>query len=722
MAQQELERVYRIVADGTQAINQLDKIAKSANNIDSKMAGIASTMKTAFVAIGSATAILQFGKAILSASENVANLKGSFKALLGDGERASDMLERVYAIVQNTGAPVEDVASSVQRLSIGLKEMGGTNEQIQLVAENFIKLGRVSGSSMQDISGALQQFNQGLASGKLQGDELRSIAERLPGIIKLIAEEMGVSVGEVKKLGSEGKITADIMANALLRATGKINEDFKEMPITFDQSMNRMKLTWNQFLQKIGGTSDLMMMINETIDYINDGLKDVKSNMSAIGLIGSAVKVAFQAAVVLVSDLSFVVTTLASDASRLITVIGLALKGNFGEIPAVWSQFSQEQIKARGELDKFQSQILGASAPVSAIKENVKGTTENVELFGKSLAKSGDGAKKAKEELSAINELLKDLKKTGDDRSRAVEQLAYLEKLSPEKMKALGVSLYDVAESKKKLNEVIDPQGSDLKKFADGVKESLDPMIEMQKQVDKLGEAYQKTFLTEEEYVKSVIEAYDQAAEKLKKNKEGIDEIGVAIGNSLSNSVSGFVDVLFDANKSFQDFISTTLVGIGKLIMQMLILRTIKMATQNTSLGSFLFSKNATGNAFAGSTGLPQGVYSTPTFFAMPQEGFHKFANGGVPGLGVLAEAGRSEAIVPLVRHGADLGVKASPVIVNVNNTMSETADVRVQETNKADGSKQIEVMIVQKIKQAIADGSLDRSFRGAYGFSRNPS
>jgi anti-sigma28 factor (negative regulator of flagellin synthesis) len=53
---------------------------------------------------------------------------------------------------------------------------------------------------------------------------------------------------------------------------------------------------------------------------------------------------------------------------------------------------------------------------------------------------------------------------------------------------------------------------------------------------------------------------------------------------------------------------------------------------------------------------------------------------------------------------------------------MSETADVRVQETNKADGSKQIEVMIVQKIKQAIADGSLDRSFRGAYGLSRNPA
>jgi anti-sigma28 factor (negative regulator of flagellin synthesis) len=53
---------------------------------------------------------------------------------------------------------------------------------------------------------------------------------------------------------------------------------------------------------------------------------------------------------------------------------------------------------------------------------------------------------------------------------------------------------------------------------------------------------------------------------------------------------------------------------------------------------------------------------------------------------------------------------------------MSESAEVQVQETNRADGTKQIDVMIIKKIKQAIADGTLDRSMRGAYGLSRTPA
>ena len=63
------------------------------------------------------------------------------------------------------------------------------------IAENFIKLGRVSGTAMADINGALIQFTQGLASGRLQGDELRSIFERLPQVIQLIAKEMGIATG-----------------------------------------------------------------------------------------------------------------------------------------------------------------------------------------------------------------------------------------------------------------------------------------------------------------------------------------------------------------------------------------------------------------------------------------------------------------------------------------------------------------------------------------------
>jgi len=104
----------------------------------------------------------------------------------------------------------------------------------------------------------------------------------------------------------------------------------------------------------------------------------------------------------------------------------------------------------------------------------------------------------------------------------------------------------------------------------------------------------------------------------------------------------------------------------------------------------------------------------------MPGSGLAKFANGGVPGMGVLAEAGRSEAIVPLTRHGSDLGVKASPVNINVINNSDTQVDVSSSETK--DGGKTIDIMITQKIKEAFGNGTMDKSMRMNYGLSRRGS
>lgn len=98
-----------------------------------------------------------------------------------------------------------------------LRPLGKTLEEIQTTYEGFNAVAIASGASAQEASSAFLQLSQALGSGRLQGDEFRSIAEQVPGILKLVSDEMGVTVGELKKLGSEGKITSDVLINALAK-------------------------------------------------------------------------------------------------------------------------------------------------------------------------------------------------------------------------------------------------------------------------------------------------------------------------------------------------------------------------------------------------------------------------------------------------------------------------------------------------------------------------
>lgn len=237
------------------------------------------------------------------------------------------------------------------------------------------------------------------------------------------------------------------------------------------------------------------------------------------------------------------------------------------------------------------------------------------------------------------------------------------------------------------------------------------------------------------EYIVEAFRRIDEAVakgfdpDKAKKMKESIedfgragkpilDEIGVAMGNLISDGVKGLVDSLFTAGQSFSQFAQNFLTNIAKMITQMLILKAIQQSMKGTSLGSFFgFAK---GGAFDGSTGLPYGVYDKPTLFPMPSPGLHRFATGGTfAGTGMLGEAG-PEAILPLRRGtGGKLGVQAAPANTTINVINKADTQIQVSETNKEDGSKQIDILIEKKVKEMIAGGSLDKPLSTSYGLSR---
>jgi tape measure domain-containing protein len=107
-----------------------------------------------------------------------------------------------------------DAKNAVTDLYGRLRPMGVSLKEIETVFFGVSKAAKMVGLSSADTEGVMLQLSQALGSGKLQGDELRSIMERMPAVGQAVAKVMGVAASEIKKLGSEGKITTEIMIQA----------------------------------------------------------------------------------------------------------------------------------------------------------------------------------------------------------------------------------------------------------------------------------------------------------------------------------------------------------------------------------------------------------------------------------------------------------------------------------------------------------------------------
>lgn len=172
--------------------------------------------------------------------------------LINDGTQSTiDLQNKLYQAAQRSRGSYTDMANSVSKLGLLAGDAFKNNDEMIAFSEMMNKSFKVSGAGQQEISAATYQLTQAMASGKLQGDEFRSIMENAPMLADAIAKYMGKSKGELRDLAAEGAITSDIIKNALFSAADDINAKYEQMPKTFGDAMNSMKNTAQRYMQPV---------------------------------------------------------------------------------------------------------------------------------------------------------------------------------------------------------------------------------------------------------------------------------------------------------------------------------------------------------------------------------------------------------------------------------------------------------------------------------------
>ena len=155
---------------------------------------------------------------------------------MNDGLQTTQELETmIYQSAQRSRGSFTDTMGLVSQLGTMAGDAFSSSKEIVQFAEQLNKQLALSGASGSSAQAAILQLEQGLASGVLRGDELNSVMEQAPALAKSIADYMKVSVGELREMGSQGQITADIVKNALFAAAKDTNEEFEKTPMTWAQ-------------------------------------------------------------------------------------------------------------------------------------------------------------------------------------------------------------------------------------------------------------------------------------------------------------------------------------------------------------------------------------------------------------------------------------------------------------------------------------------------------
>ena len=149
--------------------------------------------------------------------------------------------EELFNISNRTRSNFESTAEIYTRVALAVRELGLSQKDTLNFTETLNQATILSGASGREASAALIQLSQGLASGRLNGDELRSVLEQLPFVADVIAKQLGVTRGELRKLGSDGKITTDIIINAFRNAREEIAGKFAQTVPTISQAFSVLR-------------------------------------------------------------------------------------------------------------------------------------------------------------------------------------------------------------------------------------------------------------------------------------------------------------------------------------------------------------------------------------------------------------------------------------------------------------------------------------------------
>ncbi|MDH4482690.1 MAG: tape measure protein [Rhodoferax sp.] len=453
MAEKVGEIFYNVTLDTREMIEGQRKIDRELKNTTGSLDGLS----TKLTATAAAVAVLAAGFAAVK----LAKLADEFRLLGARIEVAAGSIDSGSAafadLVKISRETQSSLAGNIEvfaRLNQSILQMGGTQQDTLRLTELLAKAIKVSGANAVEAKSAMLQFGQALGSGKLAGDELRSLLENAPYLMRQLADGIGVPVGALKQLGEEGKLTADVVTNALSKAAAQIDEDFKKFPQTIESAMvvaqDAAAMAILKFDELTGtsaaltgvtkGLGDVFTELGKQIGAANDQAGNLGRNESVanwakltrteFSYLIDVADVVWQTLSVLGRNVAFVFDGIGKEIGGIGAQVAAVLRGDFAGARAIGDAMKADSEARRKALDEADAKTLNRA-----------------KTFGKQMREAWDqgaGAGRGSVNPTAAPSQLKAPAATGDKKNQGAagpkfDQQAYLSDLRKAQASEIGV-------------------------------------------------------------------------------------------------------------------------------------------------------------------------------------------------------------------------------------------------------------------------------------------
>ncbi|EPG8763564.1 tape measure protein [Raoultella ornithinolytica] len=247
-----------------------DGTTRAVNNTERSMSSL-SGVAVSLAAALSVKQVSEYADAWATVNNKLANS-------LRPNEQLADVTERVFNITQQTRGSLDATASLYARLERATRQYGTSAGDLSklttIINQGFV----VSGATAQEAENAIIQLSQGLASGALRGEEFNSVNEQGNRLIVALADSMGVSIGEMRNMAAQGKLTTDVVVNGLLSQGAVIGKEFANTTTTISQAL---QVAGNNITKFFGENST----VKTSAGIFNDAVVTASEN---IGLLSGA--------------------------------------------------------------------------------------------------------------------------------------------------------------------------------------------------------------------------------------------------------------------------------------------------------------------------------------------------------------------------------------------------------------------------------------------------
>ncbi|MCU4567959.1 tape measure protein [Acinetobacter radioresistens] len=279
------ESHLRVVIDSRQALRDARAISTELQSIEKNGDYAAKSMNGASTAVrefaGYMAGIVTVGAAI-SKMDAYTGINNQLKLVTNSQVQLTGAMNETFAIAQRSRSSWESVTQVYQKLAMNAEAAGIAQKDIGRLTETISKGIALSGSSSEQAAAAIMQLGQSLGAGKLSGDEFNSVMENGYGVMQLLAKGMDVPIGQLKKLAGEGKLTSEVVTQALLKMSSTADAEFAKTDATIGQSLGMLSNAVTQFVGEAGKGSGAANLLSGSIQALAGNL-DLIADTAVVG-------------------------------------------------------------------------------------------------------------------------------------------------------------------------------------------------------------------------------------------------------------------------------------------------------------------------------------------------------------------------------------------------------------------------------------------------------